>query len=97
MKQKEIITAAIKDTSGFVITTLTDTAESGINYLKYDLSINETAVTTINQKLKSSGSKTETKKADDKKYYLIPGKYFIEIRAEGTLRAEKEFLIEEKK
>ena len=53
----------------------------GLSYYNYNLEVNESAVQTINEQLKQEDPETEAlvKKSENGKYYLVPGKYKIEI------------------
>lgn len=72
----------------------------GLNYLKYDLSFDSTLKaqyeTWLNKDVKEEGDKVKLKPADNKLYYLHPGKYRMVIEANGV-KAEKTLVIEKPK
>lgn len=78
--QNTIVNFTVKDSAQNTLTTLADTAEAGLNYLSYDLTIRN--------------PKPEMKKADDGEYYLPLGKYFL-TAASRNRKVEKEFTIEQ--
>jgi hypothetical protein len=61
--------------------TLTDSSEAGLNYLKYNLVMDSTSVPAYEKSLndKKDAASLKIEKAEDGNYYLIPGKYTIEI------------------
>ncbi|MCY7409809.1 MAG: hypothetical protein LH473_06015 [Chitinophagales bacterium] len=69
----------------------------GLNYVKYDLSIDstlkETYTTLLNKDIKEDADKIKLKSGDNKVYYLHPGKYRLVIEANGK-KEEKVLEIE---
>ncbi len=70
---------------------LTDTAEAGLNFFNYDLSVAPGKIkwyeNFINENL-SVKQKNKFKETDSKKVYLRPGKYSVEITANGNKQRE---------
>lgn len=71
-------------------------ADQGLNYFNYDLSIDSALVNSYKDNLYSNKRKIEDRekevvlnKADNGKYYLLPGKYTVEINAGGTTVKEE--------
>jgi hypothetical protein len=72
-----------------------NTFESGINFIKYDLTVNENLAVTFKENFKKT-NKPEIPAKDDKKVYLSEGKYFVQITGNtGVLR--KEFEVKRKR
>jgi photosystem II stability/assembly factor-like uncharacterized protein len=84
---------------GLLLKELKDNGEKGINLVNFDLSIDESALNSyvayLNENRKKDESEITLKPADDKKIYLRPGKYVVEIEAAGK-KEKKEFSIKEK-
>ncbi|HYV90499.1 MAG TPA: hypothetical protein VE978_01895 [Chitinophagales bacterium] len=72
----------------------------GLNYIQYDLSFDSTLKssyeTWLNKDVKEESDKVKLKSADNKMYYLHPGKYRILIEA-NAVKAEKTLVIEKPK
>ncbi len=66
------VTVEVRDLEGLTLRLLTDNAERGINFLTYDLSIDEATVTALNKE-----SEEPLEAAENGTYYLIPGEYQI--------------------
>ncbi|MFI5134837.1 MAG: WD40/YVTN/BNR-like repeat-containing protein, partial [Chitinophagales bacterium] len=68
----------------------------GLNYAKYDLSFDSTLKsqyeTWLNKEVKGDEDKVKLKAADNKQYYLHPGKYKVVVEANGA-KEEKELEI----
>lgn len=79
------VTISILNDEG-TVTILNDTAEAGINYFSYDLTANASSI----NKLKG---KKKWNKAENGSYYLLPGKYSVEIRNEKGESAKSSFEI----
>jgi hypothetical protein len=73
----------ILDSTEAILTTLTDTAEAGLNFIIYHLTVSNTAGT--------------MKTADDGNTYLLPGKYRLRLQVRDTVYYEREFYIQENK
>ncbi len=82
-KANGITTINIKTVDGKIIRTINDTAEAGLNFAKYDLTVDASAINDytafLNKDKKADEKKTELKKADDGNYYLQSSKYTVEI------------------
>ena len=62
----------------------TDTAEVGLNYPVYDLTIDTTQVAAFNAR---RDEKAQVRAADNGRYYLPPGTYMVElVRGAATAR-----------
>jgi photosystem II stability/assembly factor-like uncharacterized protein len=92
LAEKEITLKEIKDTS-----------EAGLNYVSYDFSMDSLVLkqyqTWVNKNKKPDydGSTSVTiERADDKKYYLKPGKYFLEVETQNGTKAKEEFILKSK-
>ena len=72
----------------------------GLNYIKYDLSFDSTLKsqyeTWLNKEVKDEEDKVKLKAADNKIYYLHPGKYRVVIEVNG-IKAERMLMIEKPK
>ena len=86
----QMISITIKTEKGLVVKTMNDTAEAGINYLKYDLSIDS------NLTAKLMKSKLALTKADDGKYYLPVESYTIEFKDKSGATLSKSFKVKDK-
>jgi hypothetical protein len=80
-KSSGLSTVRIKSEKGILLKTFSDSSEAGLNYVKYNFQIDSSDV---NDFEKSFGGKKKTepvqlKKSEDGNYYLLPGKYFVEI------------------
>jgi hypothetical protein len=77
-----------------------DTAKAGLNYPTYDLSVDSIAIVKYQSWVnENKGLNDEEKKiipADNKKYYLKPGKYIVEIETSKGVKARQEFVIKPK-
>jgi len=71
----------IKSEKGIVLKSFTDSSEAGLNYLSYNLRIDSANVQAFQKSLedKKGSSKITLEKAEDGNYYLIVGKYTVEI------------------
>ena len=87
-------TLKIKTKSGLLLKTIRDESAKGLNYLDYDLSIEESAVKKyekwLNADVKDKADHLELKEADSKKYYLQKGTYELELSHGG--KVEKKML-----
>ncbi|MEO8150002.1 MAG: glycosyl hydrolase [Bacteroidia bacterium] len=90
-KANGITTINIKTSDGKVLKTLSDTAEAGLNFAKYDITLDANMLndytTYLNKDKKPEEKKTELKKADDGNYYLQPSKYTVEITTAAGAKA----------
>ena len=74
-------TIRIKTDDGDVLQTLTDTAEHGLNYATYDLSVEAEAAEDWNDDQEDDETKLEA--ADNGTFYLLPGTYTVEVGLNG--------------
>ncbi len=82
------VTVAIKTESGKTLKEFPATVGKGINYIKYDLTVEKNAVKTLEKYLNEDREEPlKVKKADNGLYYLLPGKYVVELGKNGI--AEK--------
>ena len=95
VKQKGITTLQIKSDSGIVVATLKDTSEAGINFAKYNLAVDASAVDVFKNSL-STKDKNNFVKGDDENYYLTPGKYTIQFTTSDGVTAKTSFIIKKK-
>lgn len=86
----------IKTKDGVKLKEMQMTANKGLNYADYDLTIAAETVKdyakSLNKKQKKDGQKIELKASDDDNFYLQKGTYLIEIKANGET-IEKELKI----
>lgn len=89
---------SIKTTEGLIIQEMTDKAEAGLNEVNYDLSIDPKIQKEYEKELTRKDDKTPIviEEADDKKMYIQPGKYTVEISQNGNTATE-EFEIKARK
>ncbi|MFT5385403.1 MAG: photosystem II stability/assembly factor-like uncharacterized protein [Saprospiraceae bacterium] len=80
---------AIKTDKGDILKQLTHKADQGLNYLKYDLSIEKSSSEIyqqyLNTDLKEGDSPIELKDADNGTRYLQAGKYIVELSKDGEV------------
>ena len=78
---------AIKTDKGDILKQMTHKAEQGLNFLKYDLSIEKSSSKAyekyLNADLKEEEKAVELKAADNGNIYLKPGKYVVELSKDG--------------
>ncbi|MBL7129677.1 MAG: glycosyl hydrolase, partial [Ignavibacteria bacterium] len=88
-KGKVVIKILTED--GLLLNEIEDESEKGLNYVKYDLSIDSTVRDDYLDFLegKEKTKHIKLKKADTGKYYLQPGTYNIEIEINGTIESNK--------
>ncbi|HHJ52372.1 MAG TPA: glycosyl hydrolase [Caldithrix abyssi] len=65
------------------VTTLTDTSEAGLNYVRYDLTVPEKTFKKLVKTLPQKERPKKIKAADNGKFYLPPGDYTVTIRHLG--------------
>ena len=109
VKEKGISTLRIKTDKDLLLKEIKDTSAAGLNYVNYDLSIDSTNLSKYQQwvldykssttSAKLSDEEKKIERADNKKYYLKPGKYILEIETQKGIKTKQEFIIkaEEKK
>ncbi len=97
VKEKSISTIKIKTEKDLLLSLLKDTSETGLNYVEYDLSIDSTVIspyqTVVNENKNLSEEEKKIERADNKKYYLKPGKYILEIETQKGIKMKEEFLV----
>ena len=83
----------IKAGKDLILKQLDFDGEKGLNYLEYDLSIQEDKKNSyekwLNENLKKGDKKINLKKSDNGKVYLQKGKYIVEIEKNGKLVTEE--------
>jgi photosystem II stability/assembly factor-like uncharacterized protein len=99
VKSDGLTTIKVKTEKGILLKTIIDTSEAGLNYLNYDISIDSSDVTGYEKDLiNTKGKKSSTiQKADDGKFYLLPGKYKIEFSDKSGNKANTSFILNDKK
>ncbi len=97
VKQNGMTSIKIKSTRGLVLADLRDTSEAGLNYFKYDLSFNgksaEQLESEINSGKKNEKEKISIKASENKKYYLPPAEYSIEITTSNGSSVKTELVV----
>ena len=76
----------ITDQDGLLLNELEDDSERGLNFVKYDLSVDSSRVKAYNRKLKKKSKAKkwkDLKPADTGKVYLRPGKYTVTVYIDG--------------
>jgi photosystem II stability/assembly factor-like uncharacterized protein len=82
VKDEEELVINILSEENLLLNQLKSKTGKGINYLLYDLSILEEAADSYQAELnKKQGQKTALTKAGNGKYYLVKGKYNIELKS----------------
>ena len=71
----------------------TDTLEKGLNYITYDLSLDENRISEYLEEMKEKDKTPEIKKADNGKYYLLPGKYEVMVNGGSEMIEKRTFKI----
>jgi photosystem II stability/assembly factor-like uncharacterized protein len=99
LKEKGITTLTIK-TSGensVVLKTIKDTDKAGLNYVHYDISIDsinkEQYQAALNADKNLNADDKKLDRADNKKYYLRPGKYEVVIETQKGVRSKGSFTV----
>lgn len=100
VSSKVIIT--IKTADNQVLKTINDTAEAGLNFYNYDLTIDSNVVnnytTYLNKDKKPEDKKVVLKKGDDGNYYLQAATYKVEFTtAAGAISSTKLIIKEQEK
>ena len=87
----------IKTDNNLTLKEFIDESERGLNYVKYDLSIDSIVSSNYQQYLneikKKDDKEIKIKITDNKKYYLQPGKYNIEIETANGTKNYRELII----
>jgi len=93
-KESGTVTVNLLSEKGTVLKTLSDTAETGLNYLELNLSMTEKESKLLAKQLGRKKSNSELPhKAEDGNYYFPVGKYKMEIILKSGLRKSKDFEI----
>lgn len=81
VKENGMVTLNIKSEKGVQLYALHDTAEAGLNYISYNLEMDSSSVKAFEKSLtdKKKNKTIAVKQADNKKYFLIPGNYSVEL------------------
>ena len=82
----------VKDSLGHVLYSTSSACDAGLNYLKYDLSVDKKI---YDKYLKDKNN--EEKEKDNKKYYLKPGSYAVELSLNGKQAVQKMLIKAHKK
>lgn len=98
VKSPGIITIQIATDDGTIIKEMTDSAEAGINYLKYDLSLESTFEAAYenylnNQPVDGMRKVADVKVADNGKLYVLPGKFQIKMSTESLNNVVENFKV----
>jgi len=98
------IKAVIKDSlisKDLLLKEMKDTSEAGLNYATYDFSIDSMTLNEyqafVNTNKNLTDDEMKIERADNGKYYLKPGKYFIEVETQKGVKLKEEFVVKEKK
>ena len=97
LKNAGTVILRVKTENGQVLKEFTDTAENGLNYVPYDLSIAnpelEKYALYLNENRKKDAPEIKFTSTDTQKQYLRPGKYLVELEAAGS-RLTRDFLVQ---
>ncbi len=88
-------TVRIKTDKGQVLKETKDQSERGMNYVGYDLTVDATNSSAYERALnegRKAGDPVKVTPSMDEKLYLRPGKYIIEVEANGT-KSTQEFTL----
>ncbi len=100
LNKDAIVKFNIKTDKGLIIKTFDKNLTKGISYVDYNFDMTTNALydyeKAVNDTNKEAKTKWENKKADDGNYYLQPGKFQVEMTANGKTTS-KTFEIEGKK
>ncbi|HED07551.1 MAG TPA: glycosyl hydrolase [Ignavibacteria bacterium] len=88
-KEKGIADITIKTNKGLELADIKDTSEIGLNFVSYDLSIDKGNVGEYKDYVNSKKKKVKFKTTDNKKTYLHPGNYLIEVEIDGKISSQK--------
>ncbi|WP_242927456.1 VPS10 domain-containing protein [Pontibacter vulgaris] len=83
----------VKSDKGQLLKELKDESEKGLNYVSYNLSVDEANAkayeTVLNAAKKEGDEPLKVTPADNKVIYLQPGKYTIEVETNGTKKTQE--------
>ena len=93
-----MVSITIKNDTGIVLKEFSDTAEHGLNFIKYNLSIDTLYKNSYEEYLNEKGEdeKQKIKTADDGNIYLRPGEYTV-IISTGSYSVNEKLIIKEAK
>ncbi|MGB0839460.1 MAG: hypothetical protein ACPGXL_04930, partial [Chitinophagales bacterium] len=87
LNQAGEIAVEVKDAGENVLKTLNHKGKKGLNYIKYDLTVEESSKsayeTHLNEEVEEEKEQVMLEKADDDNYYLQPGTYTITVEGNG--------------
>ncbi|WP_439879979.1 WD40/YVTN/BNR-like repeat-containing protein [Pontibacter sp. MBLB2868] len=90
-------TIRIKTDKGQVVKELKDQSEHGLNYVTYNLSVDEANAkayeAALNSAKKEGAEPVKVEPAENKVIYLQPGKYTVEVETAGGAKKTQEFII----
>lgn len=93
-KAKSVLDIKFSTEKGSLIKSVKDSAESGLNYMTYDLSIDQVSLKSLERSL-SGKTQVHLNAAENKMYYLPKGKYKIEISDQQGNKVNSAFEITE--
>ncbi len=73
----------IRSEKGTTVRTFQKPADSGLNYVEYDLSITRDVYKKLVKEVKKEDAPKKIKAADNGRYYLLPGAYTVELEQKG--------------
>ena len=79
LKDSGSVSVRIKTMKGLQLYAYKENFSSGLNYLPYNLELDSSSVKQFEKTLSGKGKTVTIKRGEDKKYYLIPGDYTVEI------------------
>ncbi len=82
-KKSGITIVKIFSEKNTLLAQFTDSSEAGLNYISYDQHADSTAVKVWSKEKSEKSDAVKFQKAEDGKYYLLPGKYKMEISDES--------------
>ncbi len=99
IKENGITRIQIKSEKGLSLYSLNDTSEAGLNYVKYDLEMDSSVVKAFEKSLtdKKTNKTVTVKQAENKKYFLVAGKYSVEITDAKGSKISKTFIVKASK
>ena len=87
-KKNTLAEITIKTNKGLELANIKDTCEIGLNFVKYDLSIDKENIEEYKEYLNSKKKRTKVKNTDNGKTYLHPGSYIIEVDIDGVISSQ---------
>lgn len=92
-KQKGQSTISLLTESGKRLWQKSQQSDAGLNFVSYDLTLSQKAFKTVVKSLKKEERPDKIEPADNKQFYLLPGKYTLQIEHCGEKKTQ-EFVIE---